>query len=58
MNVPCVREAGVEADDCIATLARRASEAGMLTTIISLDSDYYQLLSPQVRGPQAMPSGD
>jgi len=49
MNIPCIREMGIEADDCIATVATRAAEAGMLVSIISLDSDYYQLLSPQVR---------
>lgn len=36
--------AGFEADDVIATLARRASRAGMRTTIVSSDKDFGQLV--------------
>lgn len=49
LHVAMVKESGVEADDCIATLATRAEKSGLLVTIVSLDSDYNQLLSPAVR---------
>lgn len=39
-----VEAAGFEADDTIATLARRAREAGMRTTIVSSDKDFGQLV--------------
>jgi len=40
---------GVEADDYIACLARRAAEAGMAVVIASSDKDFMQLVSGQVR---------
>jgi DNA polymerase-1 len=40
--------AGVEADDYIACLARRASEAGMAVVIASSDKDFMQLVSARV----------
>ena len=39
---------GVEADDYIACLARRAAEAGMAVVIASSDKDFMQLVSPQI----------
>jgi DNA polymerase-1 len=39
---------GWEADDVIATLATRADEAGLKTTIVSTDRDAFQLVSPNV----------
>jgi len=39
---------GVEADDYIACLAQRASEAGVEVVIASSDKDFMQLVSPQV----------
>ena len=39
---------GVEADDYIACLARRASDAGMAVVIASSDKDFWQLVSAQV----------
>ena len=39
---------GVEADDYIACLARRAVEAGMTVVIASSDKDFMQLVSPRV----------
>src|SRR3989440_2345767 len=39
---------GWEADDVIATLARRADEAGVKTTIVSTDRDAFQLVSENV----------
>ncbi len=43
-NVPCIEVEGFEADDIIATLARRAREAGGTATIISSDKDLMQLM--------------
>jgi DNA polymerase I len=42
-----VRE-GIEADDYIACLARRAADAGMAVVIASSDKDFMQLVSSQV----------
>src|SRR5512134_2672738 len=39
---------GWEADDVIATLATRADEAGVKTTVVSTDRDAFQLCSPNV----------
>jgi DNA polymerase-1 len=39
---------GWEADDVIATLASRADEAGIKTTVVSTDRDAFQLVSPNV----------
>src|SRR3954453_2684179 len=39
---------GWEADDVIATLATRADEAGIKTTVVSTDRDAFQLVSPNV----------
>ena len=41
--------AGVEADDIIGTLSRRAEERGMDVVIVSSDKDMYQLVSPRVK---------
>jgi DNA polymerase I len=40
---------GWEADDVIATLASRADEAGIKTTVVSTDRDAFQLVSGNVR---------
>jgi DNA polymerase-1 len=39
---------GIEADDYIACLARRAADSGMNVVIASSDKDFMQLVSPQV----------
>jgi 5'-3' exonuclease len=39
---------GVEADDYIACLARRAADAGMAVVIASSDKDFMQLVSPRI----------
>ena len=39
---------GVEADDYIACLARRAEQAGMAVVIASADKDFMQLVSPKI----------
>jgi DNA polymerase-1 len=48
MNIACIEEPGYEADDLIASYARRAEEAGAKVTIISSDKDLMQLIRPGV----------
>jgi len=48
MGIPAVGSAGYEADDCIATLAARAREAGLEVVICSRDKDLEQLVGPGV----------
>jgi DNA polymerase-1 len=48
-NVASVEMAGFEADDLIATYARRAVEAGAEVTIVSSDKDLMQLVTDKVR---------
>lgn len=47
-NVACIEQDGYEADDIIATLSRRAREAGGTVTIISSDKDLMQLIGDGV----------
>ena len=47
-NVSCIEVPGFEADDIIATLARRATAAGGSVTIISSDKDLMQLIGDGV----------
>ncbi|MEA2937362.1 MAG: polymerase [Alphaproteobacteria bacterium] len=44
-DLPCLEQAGFEADDLIATYAREACEAGATTTIVSSDKDLMQLVN-------------
>ncbi|HEY3118872.1 MAG TPA: DNA polymerase I [Chloroflexota bacterium] len=48
-RIPMFRYEGVEADDLIGTLARKASERGLDVVIISGDTDAFQLIGPKVR---------
>ena len=48
-RVPVLMSEGNEADDVIATIARRASERGLDVTICTADKDARQLLNDQVR---------
>ena len=48
LNVACGEMEGFEADDLIATYARRAREAGKEVTIVSSDKDLMQLVGPGV----------
>ena len=48
-RVPVLVEPGMEADDVIATLARRAEERGLDVFIVTADKDARQLISDQVR---------
>jgi DNA polymerase I len=43
-QIPCLEQAGFEADDLIATYARLACEAKATTTIVSSDKDLMQLV--------------
>src|SRR3982075_4727896 len=47
-DLPCLEQAGFEADDLIATYAREAGEAGATTTIVSSDKDLMQLVGDTV----------
>lgn len=47
-NLPCIEAEGFEADDLIATYAKKAREAGGDVTIISSDKDLMQLVRPGV----------
>ncbi|HEX8854036.1 MAG TPA: DNA polymerase I [Thermoleophilaceae bacterium] len=44
-----VRQEGYEADDVIATLARRAREAGIEVMVVTGDRDMFQLIEPGIR---------
>ncbi|MES2175438.1 MAG: DNA polymerase I [Pseudomonadota bacterium] len=47
-SLPCIEEAGFEADDIIATYTRAAVAAGWHVTIVSSDKDLMQLIQPGV----------
>jgi DNA polymerase-1 len=47
-ELPCLEQAGFEADDLIATYAREASARGATTTIVSSDKDLMQLVTDDV----------
>ncbi|MEM8800721.1 MAG: DNA polymerase I, partial [Pseudomonadota bacterium] len=47
-SVPCIEMLGFEADDIIATYARRAAADGFKVTIVSSDKDLMQLIDDQV----------
>ena len=48
-NVPVLMHEGMEADDVIATLARRGEERGLDVTICTADKDARQLLDDRIR---------
>jgi DNA polymerase-1 len=48
-RVPVVLEEGMEADDVIATLARRGQEQGFDVFVVTADKDARQLISDQIR---------
>ncbi|HEV8149039.1 MAG TPA: 5'-3' exonuclease H3TH domain-containing protein, partial [Gemmatimonadales bacterium] len=47
-RVPVLAVPGYEADDVIATLARRESAAGRQVVIVSGDKDFHQLVGPRI----------
>src|SRR5882724_796980 len=44
-DIPCLEQAGFEADDLIATYVRQACEAGATATIVASDKDLMQLVT-------------
>ena len=48
LGLPGIEVPGLEADDIIAALTRKALKAGYNVVIVAGDKDYYQLLSPRV----------
>ncbi len=48
MDIPVVEVPGVEADDVIGTLARRAEAEGAEVVIVSPDKDFQQLISERI----------
>jgi DNA polymerase-1 len=59
LRVPVVEEAGVEADDVIGTLARRAEEQGWEVVVVTGDKDFAQLVIDRITlyDPMAEASG-
>ncbi len=49
-SLPCIEEAGLEADDLIASYARAAAARGWDVTIVSSDKDLMQLVGPTEGG--------
>jgi DNA polymerase-1 len=47
-SVPVITEPGYEADDVLATLARRAAGSGTDVRIVTGDKDFFQLLSERI----------
>lgn len=45
-SIPCIEQAGVEADDIIASYAREALAGGYNVTVVSSDKDLMQLVQP------------
>ena len=56
-GLPLLRMEGVEADDVIGTLTRRARDAGLAVTIVTGDKDMAQLVDEQVILLDTMPRG-
>ncbi|MGH7546381.1 MAG: 5'-3' exonuclease, partial [Gemmatimonadota bacterium] len=47
-HVPILELPGYEADDVIATLARKGADAGLQVVIVSGDKDFYQLIDERI----------
>lgn len=56
-GIPSVCQKGVEADDCIASLARKAAAQGMDVVIASSDKDFWQLVTSDEKRAAGEPSG-
>lgn len=49
MNIPIVKKAGIEGDDILGTLSKRAEEKGYDVTIVSGDRDTLQLATKKIK---------
>src|SRR3989454_5913707 len=49
LRIPIVEVEGHEADDALATLARRASERGLEAVIVTADRDFFQMVRPRIK---------
>src|SRR5215813_3262717 len=49
LNIPILEVEGWEADDVIATLAKRAKEEGFRTLVVTCDKDFIQIVDEDVR---------
>src|SRR5262249_35578629 len=49
LNIPILEVEGWEADDVIATLAKRAREEGFRTLVVTCDKDFIQMVAEDVR---------
>ena len=47
-SIPCIEEAGLEADDIIACYSKAALDQGWKVTIVSSDKDLMQLIEPGI----------
>jgi DNA polymerase-1 len=56
-SLPCIEEAGVEADDIIASYAREATRRGWDVTIVSSDKDLMQLVGKCAQGADGVEGG-
>jgi DNA polymerase-1 len=48
LAIPVVEVVGHEADDALATLARRAADQGMHAVIVTADRDFFQMVRPGI----------
>src|SRR5262249_55129292 len=48
LAIPVVEVVGHEADDALATLARRAADEGMHAVIVTADRDFFQMVRPGI----------
>jgi len=48
-NIPLIEKAGYEADDVIATMAKKAEEKNIDTYMVTGDKDFMQLISPSIK---------
>jgi DNA polymerase-1 len=49
MQIPVLQEDGLEADDLIGTVAKKAEAEGLEVTLVTGDKDMFQLVSPHIR---------
>lgn len=49
MKIPALQEEGLEADDLIGTIAKKAEAEGLEVTLVTGDKDMLQLVSPRIK---------